>query len=204
MLGEQDLDRAFVQPSASPGPAGPEIPDYLEVKYPENEIIINADGSIKAGSLVALIQRLTLHESMGMLRLGQGRKMSLRINADISVQCSDSAFNATFLMTYRSFATGEEVFNLLCKRYTMAPPSDLDDVEIVDWQERKLKPVKLRVFNTFKTWVDQHYIESSDGKILELIKDFALNTMANDPVVRMPVPPLIKAVQRRVSSDHQP
>jgi son of sevenless-like protein len=40
-------------------------PFYLNVDYADDDIIINADGSVKAGTLPALVERLTLHESMG-------------------------------------------------------------------------------------------------------------------------------------------
>jgi son of sevenless-like protein len=42
-----------------------EHPVYLGVDYSDDDIIINADGSIKAGTLVALIERLTLHDRTG-------------------------------------------------------------------------------------------------------------------------------------------
>jgi hypothetical protein len=40
-------------------------PHYLKVDYADDDIIINPDGSVKAGTLPALVERLTLHESMG-------------------------------------------------------------------------------------------------------------------------------------------
>ena len=57
---------------------------------------------------------------------------------------TDPAFNSTFLMTYRSFATAEELLQLLVQRYQLAPPPDLSAEELKDWAEKKQKPVKLR------------------------------------------------------------
>jgi son of sevenless-like protein len=63
MLGEDEFgDTLFTQVSR---PAPEEKPFYLNVDYAEDDIIINPDGSIKAGTLPALVERLTLHESMG-------------------------------------------------------------------------------------------------------------------------------------------
>jgi son of sevenless-like protein len=57
---------------------------------------------------------------------------------------SDPTFNSTFLMTYRSFATAEEVLSLLIRRYQLQPPPNLTPEQLKDWAERKQKPVKLR------------------------------------------------------------
>ncbi|KAJ9108726.1 hypothetical protein QFC21_000046 [Naganishia friedmannii] len=152
-----------------------EKPFYLNVDYADDDIIINADGSVKAGTLPALVERLTLHESM------------------------DPTFNSTFLMTYRSFATADEVLALLIQRYQLQPLPDLTPGQLSDWAERKQKPVKLRVFNILKTWLDQHYNETLDADILESIQEFATDIMARDTQVRMPSQQLIRAVQRRQS-----
>lgn len=63
MLGEDEFgDALFTHARPTPD----EKPFYLNVDYAEDDIIINPDGSIKAGTLPALVERLTLHESMGM------------------------------------------------------------------------------------------------------------------------------------------
>jgi hypothetical protein len=63
MLGEDEFgDTLFTQVR----PSMDEKPFYLNVDYADDDIIINPDGSIKAGTLPALVERLTLHESMGM------------------------------------------------------------------------------------------------------------------------------------------
>lgn len=122
MLGEADVQRLMQSPPTmmTPTLTIPERPAYLGVDYAEDELVMNPDGSVKAGSLPALVERLTFHEMM------------------------DATFNATFLMTYRSFATPEQVIDLLRARYNLAPPEDLSEDELKDWQDRKQKPVKLR------------------------------------------------------------
>lgn len=134
MLGEDEFgDTLFTQVSR---PAPDEKPFYLYVDYAEDDIIINPDGSIKAGTLPALVERLTLHESMGA-------SLSILVGC-LLIDIADPTFNSTFLMTYRSFATAEEVLNLLIKRYQLQPPPNLNPEQLKDWAERKQKPVKLR------------------------------------------------------------
>lgn len=116
-----------------------EKPFYLNVDYADDDIIINADGSVKAGTLAALVERLTLHESMGAYSTNDTLLQSL-----IHAFFTDPTFNSTFLMTYRSFATADEVLALLIQRYQLQPPPDLTPDQLTDWAERKQKPVKLR------------------------------------------------------------
>lgn len=181
MLGEADVQRLMQSPPTTMTPTLtiPERPAYLGVDYAEDELIMNSDGSVKAGSLPALVERLTFHEMM------------------------DPTFNATFLITYRSFATPEQVIELLRARYTLAPPDDLSEDELKDWQDRKQKPIKLRVFNTLKTWVDQHYIGERDGAVLEQIEAFVKSTMVPDVQLQMPAQHLLKAIDRRRNSEDQ-
>lgn len=179
MLGEADVNRLLTSPPIVSTPLSspmspPEKPFYLGFDYPESDLVINQkDGTIRAGTLPALIERLTLHESM------------------------DPAFNSTFMMTYRSFATAEQFVDLLKKRYTMTPPPGLTPEQLQDWQEHKQTPVKLRVFNTFKTWVDQHLRDDQDSEALDAIETFVTTVMANDPQLQMPIKHLIKAIERR-------
>lgn len=56
ILGEDAPTRAFEADSK---------PWYLRSDHKKDEIIINPDGGIRAGSLPALIERLTTHEYGG-------------------------------------------------------------------------------------------------------------------------------------------
>ena len=139
MLGEDEFgENLFTQFNR---PMADEKPHYLKVDYADDDIIINPDGSVKAGTLPALVERLTLHESMGKW---------VCMSENNANPFTDPTFNSTFLMTYRSFATAEEVLQLLVQRYQLAPPRDLMSEELKDWAERKQKPVKLRFVQVAK------------------------------------------------------
>lgn len=56
----------------------------------------------------------------------------------------DTSFIATFLLTYRSFCTTEELMTLLEERYNLRPTEDLTPWELEEWTERKQKLVRLR------------------------------------------------------------
>ncbi|KAG1474165.1 hypothetical protein G6F56_000513 [Rhizopus delemar] len=127
---------------------------YLGHDYAEGDIAFTTENTIKGGTLSALVERLTYHNAI------------------------DMGFIASFLLTYRSFCTTEEFFDLLQERYNMAPPAELTPVELEIWTDKKQKLVRLRVFNIMKNWLENYYNEE-DEFILNKLQFFA-NTVICD------------------------
>ncbi len=48
------------------------------------------------------------------------------------------------MMTFKSFATIDQVFDMLVERYNIQPPEGLSQSEIEDWAKQKKTPIKLR------------------------------------------------------------
>ncbi|KAF8976087.1 hypothetical protein BGZ46_008586, partial [Entomortierella lignicola] len=151
---------------------------FLNYDYPASDLVLNADGQVKGGTLPALIERLTLHDGL------------------------DSNFIATFLLTYRSFTTTKELFTSLFHRFTIQPPMGLDADELEIWTEKKLTPIRLRVFNIIKSWLETYYLEdeSDDKEALSMIKDFSRSAAMKDTMSFAAVQ-LIKLVEKREQSD---
>ncbi|KAK4511254.1 uncharacterized protein ATC70_012469 [Mucor velutinosus] len=127
---------------------------YLQYDYSPNEIIFTVEGSVKGGTLRALVERMTLHDYL------------------------DMNFNSTFLLTYRSFCTSMELLELLEARYNIQPPADLTPEELEIWVTKKQKLIRLRVFNVLKIWLEQYYYEE-DSVILDRLLFFT-NTSIKD------------------------
>ncbi|KAG0265258.1 hypothetical protein BG011_005129 [Mortierella polycephala] len=124
---------------------------FLDYDYQRDDLILNAEGQVKGGTLPALIERLTLHDGL------------------------DSNFIATFLLSYRSFTTTDELFRHLFLRFTIQSPMGLDAEELEIWTEKKLTPIRLRVFNIIKSWLEYYYLEDEkdDREALAMIKEFS-------------------------------
>ncbi|GJJ73293.1 son of sevenless [Entomortierella parvispora] len=153
-------------------------PWFLNYDYQQNELILNVDGQVKGGTLPALIERLTLHDGL------------------------DSNFIATFLLTYRSFTTTGELFTYLFHRFTIQPPMGLDPEELEIWTEKKLTPIRLRVFNIIKSWLENFYLEdeTDDRNALAMIKEFSGSAAMKDTMSFAAVQ-LIKLVEKREQSE---
>ncbi|KAI8890854.1 ras GEF [Backusella circina FSU 941] len=124
-----------------------EVYPFLQYDYPPNEIVFTSDGSVKGGTLRALVERMTLHDYL------------------------DMNFNNTFLLTYRSFCSSRELLELLQARYNIQPPEGLTSEELDIWISKKQKLIRLRVFNVLKIWLEQYYYEE-DSVILDRLLHF--------------------------------
>ncbi|KIY72491.1 ras GEF [Cylindrobasidium torrendii FP15055 ss-10] len=135
---------------SQPLPEPAEIPWYLRPTYNAEEILIDTDGSIKGGTLPALVERLTAHEQ------------------------SDPTYVKTFLMTFKSFTTVQELYTLLVERFRIKPPPELMGKDLENWAKMKQHVIQARVLNIFKSLVvDDDYLDKEDLFILDQIKQFA-------------------------------
>ncbi|KAI9443246.1 ras GEF [Lactarius indigo] len=123
-------------------------PWYLRPNYEDSEIQIDPDGKVRAGTVPALVERLTAHEH------------------------SDTTFTKTFLLTYKSFTDAEALFNLLVSRFWIKPPETLSPEELDDWTKHKQHIIRMRVLNTFKTMItDEDTTGEEDLFILDKMKE---------------------------------
>ena len=104
-----------------------------------HELVYNKEGLITGGTLPALIERLTTHDST-----------------------PDATFVSTFYLTFRLFATPTAFAQALIDRFQYVAESP-----------RIAGPVRLRVYNVFKGWLESHWRNDCDSPALELIVPFA-------------------------------
>ena len=104
-----------------------------------HELVYNREGQISGGTLPALIERLTTHDST-----------------------PDATFVSTFYLTFRLFATPMEFAQTLIDRF-----------QYIGENPHIAGPVRLRVYNVFKGWLESHWRNDCDSPALELIVPFA-------------------------------
>jgi hypothetical protein len=104
-----------------------------------HELLHNKEGQITGGTLPALVERLTTHDST-----------------------PDSMFVSTFYLTFRLFVTPVELAKALVDRF-----------DYVEQSPHIAGPVRLRVYNGFKGWLESHWRDLSDHEALTVIEPFA-------------------------------
>ncbi|KAK1982521.1 RasGEF domain-containing protein [Colletotrichum cereale] len=110
----------------------------LEKTY-AHELIFNKEGQVTGGSLAALVERLTTHEST-----------------------PDATFVSTFYLTFRLFCSPHKLAETLIDRF-----------HYVAEAPHMAGPVRLRVYNAFKGWLESHWRDETDREALSLIEPFA-------------------------------
>ncbi|KAK3052247.1 hypothetical protein LTS18_012301, partial [Coniosporium uncinatum] len=154
-----------------------DVPDFLRLDF-EGEIIYDLKAQppqLRGGTLTGLVEQLTRHDRL------------------------DAPFNNTFLLTYRSFTSAKELFEMLVKRWTIQPPYGLAKEDYQTWVEKKQKPIRFRVVNILKSWFTDYWMEGpeEDSRILmQRVYNFAKDHVAttNTPGAA----PLIAAVEQRM------
>ena len=112
--------------------------NILEKTY-AHELLHNKEGHIIGGTLPALVEILTKHDSI-----------------------PNSIFVSAFYLTFRLFVTPVELAETLVDRFDYVAESP-----------QVAEPVRLRVCNVFKCWLESHWRDFSDCKALSVIKRFA-------------------------------
>ena len=165
-----------------PAPAVPnrdseEVPEYLKLDHEgERAYDTKVDPPVlKGGTLTGLVEQLTRHDKL------------------------DSPFNNTFLLTYRSFTTAPELFEMLVKRWSIQPPYGLSTTSLDEWTAKKQKPIRFRVVNILKSWFDNYWMEAHDEssqQLMQRVYQFAKDTVqsTNTPGAG----PLLTAIQQRM------
>ncbi|KAI8641390.1 ras guanine nucleotide exchange factor domain-containing protein [Parasitella parasitica] len=154
---------------------GVETPWFLIPNIDPNEMMFTLDGSVKGGTLHCLVQHLTQHDQL------------------------DSAFNSTFLLTYRSFCTTQELFDELFNRYQLPAPEELTPKDLEIWKEKKLKLVRLRVFNVIKSWLETYFNEEEDRPFLPEIIHFTEHVIVES--MKFGAEQLMKLIKKRMLAE---
>lgn len=129
--------------------AGDDVPEYLRLDF-ESDVsweTKTTPHTVKGGSLIGLVEQLTRHDKL------------------------DSSFNNTFLLTYRSFTTARELYELLVKRFGIQPPEGLSPSDYELWRDQKQKLIRFRVVNILKSWFDVFWMEETNEESRQLIRD---------------------------------
>lgn len=162
-----------------PTPQDNEAPSFLRLDYADDLQFDpkTSPPQIRGGSLLALVEQLTRHDKL------------------------DSNFNNTFLLTYRSFTTARELFELLVLRFSIQPPENLSPQNYEVWREKKQSPIRFRVVNILKNWFETFWMEDSQEEETKLlIRD--VYQFARDTVKSTETPgsnPLMAVLDQRMN-----
>ncbi|KAG2338504.1 ras GEF [Suillus weaverae] len=128
--------------------------DPLGHDYSTNDVIYNNEGHLVAATMEALFERMTPHDSI-----------------------VDPAFSAVFFLTFRLFSTPLALVEALINRYNIMPPSNLSEDAMLTWQQHKGIPIRLRVSNFVKTWLEMYWRPGVDDIALSHLSAFTKDAL---------------------------
>ncbi|KAI0690763.1 ras guanine nucleotide exchange factor domain-containing protein [Cytidiella melzeri] len=126
-------------------------PWFMKPIHGDDQITVEYNGSVTAGTLPALVEKLTLEP------------LSLNV---------DKEFRHVFLTTFRTMGTADEVFDLLLRRYYLESPAAIAPSELDEWKARCLLPSQRRVLSIFTTWLEEHSMVEDDPPIARRLQNF--------------------------------
>lgn len=141
----------------SPVPVQPDMRFWVSAHdYDPREITFNSEGSMVGASLAVLVEKMTPHDGP-----------------------VDSVFWSSFFYTFRLHTTPTDFVAALIRRYDVTPPTSImmSERELEIWVERKVVPVRLRVYNLLRGWLDTYWKPESDDVVLDTLKVFASTTV---------------------------
>ncbi|KAK7048482.1 ras guanine nucleotide exchange factor domain-containing protein, partial [Favolaschia claudopus] len=123
--------------------------------YSVEDVAYNTEGHLVGATMDVLVEKMTPHDSI-----------------------VDPAFAAVFFLTFRLFSTPLELVETIIQRYNLLPPDGLSIEDFQLWQHRKGKPVRLRVSNFIKLWLDIYWRPGVDDCALDALMQFTKEGLA--------------------------
>jgi len=144
--------------------------------YDARNIAFNDEGAIVGATLDVMIERMTPHNAL-----------------------VDPAFQQIFMMTWRLFVSPSELVDALINRYDLPIPTLFSEEDLAAWTKRKAAPVKLRVANLIKTWLEIYWRTETDDAVLTQLSGFVRETVA----AQFPAPAqrILEIIRARAISD---
>ena len=175
---------APVIPSPRPSPkrsVTAPIPDVrfwvVSHDYDPKEIAFNSEGVIIGASLAVLVEKMTPHDVL-----------------------PEHTFWQTFFYTFRLFSTPQNFLQTLIARYDLPAPAQVPERDRPVWIERKVVPVRLRIYNLLKAWLEMHWRSETDDPVLPELQAFISSVVSRTlPAMAPRLQSMI--ARKRVSSE---
>ncbi|TFK77505.1 ras GEF [Pluteus cervinus] len=160
-------------------PIPAQIPWYLRPRFAD-QLDFDSEGHVRFGTLVALVEKL----ASDSFSTKEAHKLA-----------EDMTFRNIFLMTFRTFMTADQLFDMLVERYRMNHPEQAEGAEYEDWKERFLLPTQKRVLTIFTMWLEDHRLLEEEPHIAGRMTEF-LTFIAPPSLLATTAKLIIQSIER--------
>lgn len=147
--------------------------------HDESDISRNADGHLTGATLDVLVEMLTQHNST-----------------------PDPSFSVAFYLTFHQFTTSSKLLDALVARFDIQPPEEVvtsEDFQL--WQQYKAFPIRLRVSNFIKTWLEAYWQPDADHGVLDGLQTFVREKISTMSMLAGQSKRLLGLIRKRASSE---
>ena len=123
--------------------------------YSPEDVSYNSEGQLVGATLRALVEKMTPPDSV-----------------------VDLAYSSIFFLTFRLFSSPADLVRAIIDRYNIVPPEGLSEERTYVWQQRKGIPVRLRISNLVKSWLEVYWRPITDNVVLPALLDFNRDALA--------------------------
>eukprot|EP00299_Pterocystis_sp_00344_P007160 c2182_g1_i1.p1 GENE.c2182_g1_i1~~c2182_g1_i1.p1 ORF type:complete len:673 (+),score=131.96 c2182_g1_i1:53-2071(+) len=147
----------------------PVPPTPKEPKVSDRLFLVSEGTRVKGGTLKSLVYRLTVEDT------------------------PDPEFVFVFLLTYRSFASGQQVLSILRSRLlsnntpsaSSSSPSSSPSLDLVSPRTAGISAMELRGINALKRWIEDYYQDfDEDRELLNQVTSFIRDDLEGRPSLK--------------------
>ena len=109
----------------------------------------------------------------------------------------ETRYRQAFLTTYKSFASAEEIFDLLVAQFNLSHPTALGSKELEQWKEKRLMPNRRRILTVLQVWNDQFGMLQDDPYLARRVVDF-VSSVTTPPALAAVAHDVLKSLERYV------
>jgi hypothetical protein len=104
-------------------------------------------------------------------------------------------------MTFRTFTSPDEFFDLLTGLYRMQPPANMNQIEIREWREKRFRPTQKRILTILTMWLEDFRLLQEEPHIAQRLTDFLVQ-IGDPPSLALTAQLILRSLERlvRVSS----
>eukprot|EP00003_Mantamonas_plastica_P004261 TRINITY_DN13386_c0_g1_i3.p1 TRINITY_DN13386_c0_g1~~TRINITY_DN13386_c0_g1_i3.p1 ORF type:complete len:611 (+),score=174.63 TRINITY_DN13386_c0_g1_i3:1044-2876(+) len=139
-----------------------------------------------------------IHKENGSRKLFAG-SFEVLVDEMINIEIPNPDYMFAFLLSFRSFGKPVQLLGHLVKRFETTAPESLSKADQIKFNRKTLIPLRLRITNVLKTWINDHFSDfRDDEQLLQAFYDFTDGTMYQSGMVK-PADLLQKLMQRKLS-----
>jgi son of sevenless len=177
-VGKHNIQGEIIEPGGQvidiSRPPSDSTPWYLRPRYAD-QLDTDDKGNVRFGFLRSLFEMLTFPPKPTS-ELGEVPACYASDADELAELAQHKNFTNVFLMTFRTFTTADQLFDMLVERFRLEPNESLTESEYLNWKANLRIPVQRLVLDIFSRWLENYQLLEEEPHIAQRLKRFLNQT----------------------------